>query len=339
VGGAARGRAMSFDVIRAIEACYAPVEEEAAWLAGIGEAMKPLHQGMGGAVLTYDARDPAAFQIGGLVATGVGPEFGEMLELFHRQAGKERIRALYGRPPPCGSLLATLPSMGPEMAGFAHRYLSEAGFPNIYAVHGAEPDHRGAIAGFNVRVDWRPPPPIRHRLSHMSAHLCTAFRLRRAIGGLATPDSGRTEAVLDPSGRVEDARGAAQDPAARASLGVALRRVERARGRARRASPEEAVDLWRGLVDGTWSLVDHVESGGRRYVLAVRNPPGVLDPRALTARERDIVGFALMGRSNKWIGYTLGLAASTVAEHLARVLRKLGARSRTGLILALGPGS
>jgi DNA-binding CsgD family transcriptional regulator len=47
---------------------------------------------------------------------------------------------------------------------------------------------------------------------------------------------------------------------------------------------------------------------------------------------------AAMGRSNKWIGYALGLAPSTVAGHLSSAVARLGFRSRTELILGLGGG-
>jgi DNA-binding CsgD family transcriptional regulator len=324
---------MNLDVIRAIEACYAPVADEATWLAGIGEALAPLDAGLGGAALTYDASDPARFRLETLVTVGEAGDLRGPLEAFHHMGCAEQIRAMYWHPPPCGSLVATLGSVDPTTAALARGYLEAASYPDIFAVHGVEPDHRGLLVGFAGRR--RVPSPLHHRLACLAAHLSTAYRLRTALGGLATPDAERTEAVLDPSGRVADARAGARPAAARARLGEALRRVERARGGARRASQDEAVLLWRGLVDGTWSLVDHWESDGRRRVLAVRNAPGVADPRALTPRERDVLAFALMGRSNKWIAYTLGLAPSTVSEHLALARRKLGARSRAELILAV----
>jgi DNA-binding NarL/FixJ family response regulator len=85
-------------------------------------------------------------------------------------------------------------------------------------------------------------------------------------------------------------------------------------------------------VDGRWSLVDHVEADGRRVVLARRNPPGVRDPRALTARERDVLAHVAQGHGNKHVAYALGLSATTVATHLRRALRKLGLRSRRDAI-------
>jgi DNA-binding CsgD family transcriptional regulator len=336
VGGAARGIAMSFDAIRAIEACYAPVAEETAWLAGLGQAMEQLDQGQGGGFLTYDASDPAHFGMGALVTTGAPTGIADLMREFYRVATPEQIRSLHWTPPPFGSLLRTMGARAPAMLGALRSFLAQPGLEDLFCVHGADPDHRGAIAGFAGPLGWRPAPALKHELTCLSAHLTTAFRLRRVLGGAAGPDSPHTEAVLDPAGRVVDARGAAEAEVSRDSLAEGVKRVERARGRARRTSPEEAVELWRGLVDGTWSLVDHVETGGKRYVLAVRNAPGVRDPRALTDRERDVLGFVVMGRSNKWIGYTLGLAPSTVAEHLQFVQRKLGVRSRTELILGRG---
>jgi DNA-binding NarL/FixJ family response regulator len=102
-----------------------------------------------------------------------------------------------------------------------------------------------------------------------------------------------------------------------------VRAIERARGPLRRRDPREAIELWRGLVAGLWSLVDHFDSDGRRYLVAHRNDPRTPDPRGLTERERQIVAYADLGQSNKHIAYQLGLSPSTVAVHLARAREKL----------------
>ena len=75
---------------------------------------------------------------------------------------------------------------------------------------------------------------------------------------------------------------------------------------------------------GRWSLVDHFDSNGRRYLMAHRNDPDTPDLRGLTLRERQVVGYAGAGHSNKIIAYELGLTLSTVAGHLARARAKLG---------------
>src|SRR6266481_4745371 len=51
------------------------------------------------------------------------------------------------------------------------------------------------------------------------------------------------------------------------------RAIDRARGRLRHDTPEETVALWKVLVGGRWSLVDHFERDGRRYVVACRDAP------------------------------------------------------------------
>jgi DNA-binding NarL/FixJ family response regulator len=117
------------------------------------------------------------------------------------------------------------------------------------------------------------------------------------------------------------------------------RAMENARGRLRRSDPDEALLLWQGLVDGTWSLVDQHESDGKRYLLARRNAPDVRDPLALTPRERVVLAFAAMGHQNKFIAYLLGLPVSKVAGHLAGARRKLRVTSRAELIRCFTPAS
>lgn len=76
--------------------------------------------------------------------------------------------------------------------------------------------------------------------------------------------------------------------------------------------------------------------GSRAELVARRQPAGAVHAGAphalLTAREREIVVRAVMGHSNKLIAHEVGLAASTVAGHMAKAATKLGARSRVELI-------
>jgi DNA-binding CsgD family transcriptional regulator len=134
--------------------------------------------------------------------------------------------------------------------------------------------------------------------------------------------------VLTPSGRVEHAGAAAQSRDVRARLRAAVRDLDRARAQLRRRDPPRAVEIWKGLVSARWSLVEQFESDGRRYLLARRNDSQVGGIDALSDRERQVVGFAALGHTNKLIAYELGIAAGTVGALLHRAARKLGARSR-----------
>src|SRR6266540_40792 len=187
-----------------------------------------------------------------------------------------------------------------------------------------------------TRMEAHPlAPRTLHQLSLFSAHLSAAARLRQATALQGGGDV--SEAVLDPVGKVLHAAGPARAPEARRTLADAVRRMDRARGALRRTEPDEALQLWQGLVDGAWSLVEQCEADGKRYVLAHRNAPGVRDPKALTPHERFVVAFAAMGHQNKFIGYELGLSASGVAEHLSSAARKLRVSSRAELVRLLAP--
>src|SRR6185369_17580095 len=106
----------------------------------------------------------------------------------------------------------------------------------------------------------------------------------------------------------------------------------------RDSDAEQAIDLWGGLVAGRWSLVEHFQRDGRRYFLAYRNDPAVAKVRALTPRELTVWSYAATGRSNRLIAYTLGLSVPTVARHLGRARRKLGAEVTLATLRALLPG-
>ncbi|MBI5481662.1 MAG: helix-turn-helix transcriptional regulator [Deltaproteobacteria bacterium] len=101
-----------------------------------------------------------------------------------------------------------------------------------------------------------------------------------------------------------------------------------------RGAPADGVAAWRALVAGRWSLVDHFDHDGRRFLVARRNDPRVRAPVALTLRERQVAGYACLGHSNKLIAYELGLSPTTIATHLERAARKLGVASRPELIRA-----
>jgi len=55
-------------------------------------------------------------------------------------------------------------------------------------------------------------------------------------------------------------------------------------------------------------------------------------PNALSPRERQALGFAALGDSNKLIAYELGISASTVGVLLYRAAQKLGCHTRVELL-------
>ncbi|HLK36479.1 MAG TPA: LuxR C-terminal-related transcriptional regulator [Polyangiaceae bacterium] len=169
--------------------------------------------------------------------------------------------------------------------------------------------------------------PEKHRLGCIASHIATAFRVRRQFVSLDANETRdpltAAEAILSPDGTLQHAERPAAHDRARVALRGAVRAVDRARGPLRRSEADEALATWRALVAGRWSLVDHFDTDGRRFIVAHRNDARVPDPRGLTLRERQILAYSRLGHSNKAIAYALGLSISTISTHLARARAKL----------------
>ncbi len=199
---------------------------------------------------------------------------------------------------------------------------------DIVALQTVEPSGRGVVFEASQAKPRVFAAGTRRLWARVNTHIGTARRLREAVHAHGAAE----EAVLSPSGKVEHAEGEGKTKSAREALRGAVLRSEKSRGKQRKADPEGAIEAWTALVSGRWSLVDRFERDGRRYVVARRNEHTLMDPRALSPRERAIACLAALGKPNKLIGYELGLADSTIGSHLSTVMRKLGAKSRVDLI-------
>jgi DNA-binding NarL/FixJ family response regulator len=172
--------------------------------------------------------------------------------------------------------------------------------------------------------------------AQVAAHLGAGLRLRLALEQAGAGENA-AEAVLDGSARVHHAEGTALRPHAREVLREAVVRRERARTRNGRSEPESALALWEGLVAGRWSLVDHFERDGKRFVVAHRNDPDLGDPRGLTRRERQVAEYLGLGWSAKQIAYTLGISQAAVSNAVGRAAAKLGIAGRAELAAFFSP--
>jgi len=177
----------------------------------------------------------------------------------------------------------------------------------------------------------------------LAAHIEAAHRLREGIAlkeeeqGTAGDFPLRAEAVLDARNfRVTDAAGAARRPTASQRLREAAVAIDRARGRMRKTDPRKALEGWKALIHGRWSVVDWFDTDGRRFVLAIPNAPEITDPRGLTTRESQVAWMAAAGMTNKVIAYRLGLSTSRISLVLRSAMRKLGVRTRTQLAHKIG---
>ncbi len=94
---------------------------------------------------------------------------------------------------------------------------------------------------------------------------------------------------------------------------------------------EHDAPRWRGLDPAQWQLVEQVDIGGARYVVARRHDAhDSLDD--LTTREAQVLALGALGHTTKMIAFELGVADSTVRVLFARARAKLGVRTRSELI-------
>ncbi len=175
--------------------------------------------------------------------------------------------------------------------------------------------------------------PSLRRWTQVAAHVGAGCRLHDKLSSARGVSE---EAVMRADGHVVHATGAATS--ARDELRRAALQMDRARARLRREDPDEALDLWRGLVAGRWSLVDRFEEGGRRFVVAYRNEAEIPDPRGLSRREQLVCELLGRGRSSKEVAYELGVTVSAVFNAAMRARSKLGLSSRAELVAFFAPG-
>lgn len=330
------------DLIAVVEAAYALEADHATWVRGVTTAAAPfLDRGKGVYAFIFDANDPARFEVETLFKLDDAEVLPDLVVQWHRMLTPDLVKTMYWGSTPLAPISQRL-GLGASLDDHPamQRFCRSIGVVDQLTVRATDTSYRGVAICTPLGAFVRPTRSESQVWARIVAHVSAGLRLRRALvandarrsGGL-DPIEG-AEAVLTPDGRCLHAEPAARTPSAREALREAVKRIDRARASLRRRDPPAALDTWRGLVDGRWSLIDTFDSDGRRFLVARGNSPEARDPRALSPHEQRIVGFAALGHSNKEIAYTLGLSISTVATHLAAARRKLGASSRVELIRA-----
>lgn len=319
---------MTSRVDRILEAVYSFVPEEE-WLEGVVHALEPFSLSQGVLAYTSTLADPIA-----------------MRALVNRStADTEEARKVTLQPPPFYRRVhAPLPlsfsqrvfeEIAVEFGLDLHAALDSAPYrtpPAMWGLCGGDAGVESALVVFVCKDGEEHSARDKHTLDCVGAHISSALRLRSL---LPKPDPSEpvVEAVLDPNGKVLDARSEAREGETQALLIDALRRSEKAR--LRRASPEERLEVWKALVECRWSLLENVERDGKRTILVCRNEPRTAPLRTLTSRETSVATYVALGHSYKYIAYELGIPVSTIAALFQSAMRKLGVKTRAELVQIL----
>ena len=258
----------------------------------------------------------------------------ELFQAWQKHIPGDVTRKLF-RPGVVGTV-SGLTREDPGMLAAMQEYWGPVGIRDSFGITALDADGQGVVLNAGLPEPEEVDTRTRELWEHVCVHVTAAHRLRRALATGAPRGAEGGEAVLDASTmQVEHATGDARDATARERLRAAAISVDRARTQLRDSDPDTALAVWKGLVDGRWSLVDWFDTDGQRYMVARRNAPSVRDPRGLTPRERQVVAYTVLGESSKLIAYRLGLSESTISSTLNEALRKLGLSSRTQLVQML----
>jgi DNA-binding CsgD family transcriptional regulator len=304
-----------------LEAAYAWERDDASWLRGLlAAAMKVWGRPHWACAYEYALSPPERFELGAVHFVGVRGTTRD--QLIDRIVGNGPVlyRAYRNISMGYGGRLG---GIDPKAANV----LAEAQSMDFFGINGFDPGGTGCFVGMGTERNTLTAPEV-VLFQRLAAHLASAYRCRVRLRALRGDPSDDSDAILDPDGRVLEARAAAAEPAARAAIGKAGRAIARLR---EQEPSSEPTAQWHPRIHTRWTLVDRSGRRGKRLLLARENQTQLPGLAALTEREQQVVASALTGKSAKEIAYELGISHSTARVLLARAYGRLGVRSREEL--------
>ncbi|MGC1864515.1 MAG: LuxR C-terminal-related transcriptional regulator [Methylocystis sp.] len=328
-------KAKKADWISLIEAGYCLEGDDQQWIDQVFDCAKPLFDPAGiPDAWTYSVT-PTTF------ALGIGrtsPASNAVREKVHEAIPSAAIDVLYRN----GWVVATgseyIPPLIPNQFELFRAITNIIGHDasDVWGVKCSSGAGSGVVLAVVLAECRNSTAKERKLWSQVAAHLGAGLRLRKLAQGLSL-DASSVEAVFDSRANLHDARAQAVETKAQETLRQAVRRIEHSRTTTGHDDPDTTLDNWQGLVDGRWSLVDHFDTDGKRFVVAIKNDPAHPDPRGLTQRERQIAEYIGMGYSTKEIAYVLGVSDATIINTAARTQNKLCLSSRAEVASFFAP--
>jgi DNA-binding CsgD family transcriptional regulator len=310
------------DEVAVLEAIYRVECTEHEWLEGLARALSPLlDDGWGVGASTWNVRSGAIHLRGAAIQGGPEGLAHAALEACRSPAG---VNLGIARSGPCTSLSQARVAEVAKGDADSQRLLSLGVCDGLFVLN---TDPGGFCAGLMAYRAKRTAVSRRFvsRWSRVASHLGAGFRIRRELHaiGAARPNAfAGAEAIFTPTGRLAHAEPSAQRAYELLAQGVLS--MAEARGKLRRHDSDAALDAWKGLVAGRWSLLERIDTDGKCFLVAHRNDPQIFRPLAISLRERQILSARGRGLSVKLIAYELGLSSATVSRALRTAMAKLG---------------
>jgi DNA-binding NarL/FixJ family response regulator len=331
----ARREIRGLSAVDIVETAYRLEGTEAEWLdALLARARPDIDTGCGVYAFTGNEAVPNFKASPVFVQHDLDAGFLGRLAQLNSEVPQDLADLLRARVVTCGGLVQTLGVDSPVVKSFRSIVTKPTGVQDGFSLFAQDAEGGSVDLSAPSRSVLNLAPRVRGIWRRVGLHVASALRLRRKLAAHASV----RDALLDPSGKLQDASTTvAHDKTAQAVLVRAVAAMEEARSSKVRGSPERALALWQGLVAGEWSLVEHWESGDRRYLAAYRNRPEIRDPRALTPTECSTLKYLALGATNKEIEFALGLPAGTVSSSVTSILKKLRVKRRVDLAVLADP--
>jgi len=327
------------DLIAFLDAVYQVEQPRDAWIRSVLRAAMPFNRGAGIGAVLYDVSSATAMRTDFIEGVGLPDGWLDAgIDMHRNPALTAHMIATY-RSQICATFSEQM--IAPDLRNdvrqdYDSEYRTHAIRGHIM-INGMDCSGIGCCVYLFAHKRLALHRATRALLCQVATHVATAYRLQQRLASRVHVSSAGVEAVLRPSGHIENVEGEARSRYSQHTLERAVRQRESARG-TRSGDPQDVARGWRGLVAARWTLVDSYERTGHRYVLARENAPTPLGPARLSPREQQVCALAALGRSNKLIAYELGLAHSTVRVLLTRIYSKLGVTTRAALIGRLQVG-
>ena len=323
-------------VFEILELAYRIDLPKATWMKQLAELIHR-RRGLGPGALAYEldiSKPDGPGELGPVEATGDIEGFAHNTEPLHRTLSTRVYHRVLQSGTHCSTIRTRLRSLGTSVAAYPvlEDMIRSSGADDIWAVSTVNPDARTLTFSIPLERRYTPSRLEAGFWAKIGTHIAAGHRLRRRLA--ETPAESKSAAILRPDGHVLELREEALPH--RDVLRRTVRALDRAKARDFRTGSSETIDLWKGLLAGEWSLVDRVDTDGKRYVLAIRNDPDAPAPHSLSRREAQVATYIAQGRSHKAVSYELGIAVSTVGTHLRNALDKLGVSSHTELAWLYG---
>lgn len=309
---------MGFDFTNVVEAAYRVTLPEIEWIDGVLAACAPaLAGGQGTFGYLYDASG-SHLRVLAFRSTPRNIAMERAMTALVESVPREYVARTWLKLP--FAITSSVEGSTELLAA------SRASYRDVLAINGFDATGLGFWVGTTYPRRTTVSASVATAWTRVAAHLGAAFRVRRTLAGQRDVSSG-ADAILEPDGTIAHAQGDAREPTALQALRAAVLRVARARER-KGERRERALAEWKGLVEARWTLLDHFDRDGRRFLVAQSNEPSRSIVQRLTSRERQVLACLAIGHTTKVVAYELGLADATVRVLVQRAVRKLGVHSR-----------